>query len=120
MTPFRFPQPVCNSMSLVASWNREFRKRPTDDETQCDASLVHSLHVVAYPRDCVWDTGIDPQCAEKDPKVAQRGIAGSNQDGKAGDSDKGGTDIEDSSFAGAVGSPTDQHGQHTGCYVRWN
>lgn len=94
------------------------KKKLTDNEAQRDAPLVHPLHIVADPRDGVWNTRIDPERPEEDPKVAERGVIGSKQDSKADDPDYGCADIEDASFARAVGCPTDQHRHYTCCCVR--
>lgn len=93
-------------------------KKLTDNETQRDASLVHPLHIVADPRDGVWNTRIDPQRPEEDPKVAQRRVVRSKQDSEAGDPDERRADIEDASFTGAVGGPANQHRHHTRRCVR--
>lgn len=92
----------------------------TNDETQRDTSLIHSLYVVTYPRDCVWNTRVDAQGTEKDPKVAQRSVVRSKQDSEADNPDNRGADIENASFTGTVGCPADEHGHYTGGYVWWD
>lgn len=106
MTPLRFPQPTFACVSECLLVPRCLEKL-TDNEAQRDAPLVHSLYIVADPRDGVWNTRVDPERPEEDPKVAQRSIVGSKQDSEADDPDYGCADIEDASFARTVGCPTD-------------